>query len=65
MATGDVIVTLQSENLSEFFGLKTKTGVTTRMFGSNTTWGKITALFCLDSTNRVKKLCTVPHYDSA
>jgi|GEM_PF-4876824 len=47
---------VQSQNWSEFFGLKTKTGVTTRMFGSNTTWGKITALFCLDSTNRVKRM---------
>ena len=47
---------VKSQNWSEFFGLKTKTGVTTRMFGSNTTWGKITALFCLDSTNRVKNM---------
>ncbi len=47
---------VKSQNWSEFFGLKTKTGVTTRMFGSNTTWGKITALFCLDSTNTVKRM---------
>jgi hypothetical protein len=45
---------LTSATASEFFGLAEKTGVATRMFGSNSIWGKITASFGFDTTAKLK-----------
>jgi hypothetical protein len=46
---------LKSANASEFFGLAKKTGVTTRMFGRNSIWGRITAYFGFDTTYNVNE----------